>query len=164
MSSFRVEPLLADWVDRAFALVQLCEPDLGLEQWRCYARMQVLSDGSSGIRAITGSDGYLYGLFSFACGTDLYYGRVLRIDLCVLPTLISSDGLQKLVFDAIQQIADRLSCRTVGIRPTRAMTRADPKIAAPDFRRDCQARQTQRMWFDLPLSGTMAFELFQAAM
>jgi hypothetical protein len=161
MLQFRVEPLAADLVDRAFALVQLCEPGLDLEQWRRYARLQARSDGSSGICAIVGTDHYVYGLFTFACGTELRYGRVLRIDLCVLPTLFSSRSLQELVLDGIQQIAERLSCRTIGIRRPQAVCRADPKIATLDLRRGGRARQTERMWLDLPLSEAIPLELFR---
>lgn len=161
MFAFKVEPLVVDWVDRAFALVQLCEPDLAMEQWRRYVQIHGQSDGSSGICAIIGSDDYLYGLFSFACGTELRYGRVLRIDLCVLPTLMPSKGLERLVFDSIQQIAERLSCHTVGIRRPHGADHVDPKIGSPGFRRGRRAHQTHRMWFDLPLSDAVPLELIR---
>lgn len=114
MRRFSAGPLREADIARAYALIQVMTPEIGLAAWRRFALPLVRGKAArKGIVALHGDRQYLCGLFVWRIDQDLRHGRTLVVDYAIGLDMVSQDAVTMALVDAIEDAARRLKCGAV---------------------------------------------------
>lgn len=114
MRRFSAGPLREAEIAKAYPLIQIMTPDIGLAAWRRFALPLVRGKAArKGIVALHGDRQYLCGLFVWRIDQDLRHGRSLIVDHAIGLDLVSPEAVTMALVDAIEDTARRLKCGAV---------------------------------------------------
>jgi len=114
MRRFSAGPLHEADIVKAYALIQVMAPEIGLAAWRRFALPLVRGKSArKGIVALHGDRQYLCGLFVWRIDQDLRHGRTLMVDHAIGLDLVSPEAVTMALVDAIEDTARWLKCGAV---------------------------------------------------
>ena len=114
MRQLTVKLLSGDRIDQAYPLVQAALPQVGLEQWRAFARAQIAGNPeTSGIQSVLTEQDYVAGLSVYRVDNDLCHGPTLTADHFMALDLFSRTAVIHALADFLEDLARRHGCGAV---------------------------------------------------
>ena len=106
-------PLGLEGIDQAYPIVHTLHPELGMDDWRHYARTLIAA--AEPVRGIMTAQhgGYIRGLFCHWQDRSLQHSSMLIVDNFAVMDLFDAQGATRTLIHAMEEMAERHGCGAI---------------------------------------------------